>query len=192
MKRKLSFGAAALSLFVCGLLTPAPYAQAGDSVYSKIDIEGKCRPGRAYEEGQGAEWWCPGLNGVELLVAEGDLRFFIGYGPNAAQQVSFGQTLGPFNTIGKTLEWRVKSSGGVQVPYATILRYHTEVNGYKGQILVVTKVTKNHACHVAYVDARANADANVLAREAADTIAPGFDCASGKAFTIGKKGKSLY
>ena len=112
----------ALVAFSLGTSTIALSADGGRSVYTKIDIEKNCRLGRQYEQGQGAEWWCPGLGDMEILVAEGDLRFFLGYGPNAQNQRSFEQTLGPFNVIGKTLEWRVTTVGGKQTPYATILR----------------------------------------------------------------------
>ena len=46
----------------------------------------------------------------------------------------------------------------------------------EGQVLVVTKIAPGATCHVAYVDALANPDANELARKAADEKAVDFDC----------------
>jgi len=166
--------------------SPALAVEAGKSIYSKLDINKGCWPGKKYEEGQGAEWWCPGIQGIDVLVAEGDLRYFLGYGPDAKKQKSFSQTLSPFNYIGKTLEWRVRTTIEGNKPYATILRYFTDSNGKKGQILVVTKVSDTDACHVAYVDALTNKNANELAHQAADFIAPNFNCNRNVAVIYGK------
>ena len=48
----------------------------------------------------------------------------------------------------------------------------------EGQVLVVTKVAPDATCHIAYVDALANKNANELARQAADETAMEFDCAN--------------
>lgn len=134
-------------------------------------------------------WRCPGHAGTDLWVAEDDLRFFISFGPDAERQPAAEQTLPPFNTIGDTLEWRLGPDGR---PFATILRWFTSFDdGRDGQVLVVTRVGRDGVCHVAYVDARANPDANVLARQAADTLAPGFDCAAGQPLVYGKLGDGL-
>ena len=61
---------------------------------------------------------------------------------------------------------------------------------YDGQVLVVSKIGAE-ACHVATVDARANADANALARAAADKYAASFDCATATVIRAGEPGKSL-
>jgi hypothetical protein len=68
-----------------------------------------------------------------------------------------------------------------RTPIATILRWFIDAGDESspGQVLVVSKVgTDRPGCVVAYVDALANADANALAREAADRMAPGVDCAT--------------
>ncbi|MNT74727.1 hypothetical protein D3C72_2135700 [compost metagenome] len=74
------------------------------------------------------------------------------------------------------------------MPVATIVRYHTadpETGEDKGQVLVVTQLVEGNSCHIAYVDARANANANELAREAADK-AGNFDCMSDEVEIIGR------
>jgi hypothetical protein len=52
------------------------------------------------------------------------------------------------------------------------------MNGRKGDVLVVSKVSDEETCHVAYIDALANRDAIALAREIADRQAKTFDCRS--------------
>jgi hypothetical protein len=77
---------------------------------------------------------------------------------------------------------------GRWMPIATIVRYHTadpETGEDKGQVLVVTQLVEGNSCHIAYIDALANADANVLAREAADRSGD-FDCASDEVEVIGE------
>lgn len=135
----------------------------------------------------GVTWSCPGYKGYPVQVSEGDLRFSIVYGFNIDKQPG-GQTLGPFNELGEKIEWRLSNALGRWMPVATIVRYHiadAETGENSGQVLVVTQLVEGNSCHIAYVDARANADANELARQAADA-AGGFDCA---ADTIARPGK---
>ena len=54
-----------------------------------------------------------------------------------------------------------------------------------GQVLVVSQIEEGNSCHIAYVDALANKDANELARAAADK-AGDFDCANDEPEVIGK------
>lgn len=166
---------------LAALLPPAP-AGAGEisSVYTRLDLEKGCRlVASSNKEGGWAQWSCKGHDGMAVRVAEGDLRYFVSYGANAANQVVTHQTLGPFNTIHHALEWRVEQKGGRWVPFATILRYFWDSgDGRKGQTLVVTKLDGNEACHVAHIKADGNPKANVEARQAADTLSRTFDCKS--------------
>ncbi|MEJ8574813.1 hypothetical protein [Microbaculum marinum] len=133
-------------------------------------------------------WSCPGLNDIPVWVAEGDLRYLVSFGKDARRQVAASQTLPPFNRINDTIEWRLGADGR---PYATILRWFTEFDdGRQGQVLVVTRTGQGGTCHVAYVDALANSDANELARQAADGLSPGFDCRSATPVIFGKAGGS--
>jgi len=109
-----------------------------------------------------------------VRVAEGDLRLFVSYGPNAAIQTAATQTLPQFNTVGDTLEWRLANGKA----FATILRFRWDSDNVQRSTLVVTKLGKTDACHVAHVTATGNPNANVLARKVADTLARGFDCAN--------------
>lgn len=174
----------ALSEFtaLCGLgaaflgVVPAASAAGIDSAYTKIQLQNCPQVEEAAEEGTFAgAWECPGYQGQAVYVAEGDLRMFVSFGPGAADEPAASQTLPNFNTVNDTLEWRLR--GGV--PFATILRWFPSLDdgGRTGSILIVTQlVPGGGTCQVARVDAQANANANVMARQAADTMAGSFDC----------------
>jgi len=177
----------ALLAAAASLLTPLPaLAQSGfTSAYTDLDLT-QCLVLDA--DDFGASWACPGYKGYPLLVREGDLRFSLAYGFEAEANSQHGtQTLPPFNRLGDRLEWRLSNQSGRWMPVATILRYHTadpETGEDKGQVLVVSQIAEGNSCHIAYVDALANANANDLAREAADG-AGDFDCANDTVEVIG-------
>ncbi len=169
-------------------------SQAGEvkSFYTNIDL-GKCKLAADAKPGNGewSEWHCRGFRGMRVTVVESDLRFYLSYGPKGKKQQVTEQTLPPFNNIGAKLEWRAKKRRGRWVPYATILRYFTDTgDGQKGQILVVTKLGKDDACHVAYIDALANKNANALARRTADQRVPSFLCRADEPQRVGNQGVS--
>jgi hypothetical protein len=176
------------------LASTAVAAPAATSRYVKFDLE-KCPVIERQEEGAVTVWHCKDPGGFEFFVAEDDLRFSIGYGPGGRDQRSFRQSLAPFNTINNTIELRQRA--GANAPHASILRYYTEgaIDNQtgrlreRGEILVVTKIDGAKACHLAYVDAAANPDANHLAQEAADN-GDGFDCEKAEPKRVGKTGKS--
>lgn len=166
-------------------VTPA-MAQAGfTSAYTDLDIA-QCLVLEA--DDFGASWACPGYKGFPVKVQEGDLRFSISYGFEPEKNATGFQTLPPFNNLGSKLEWRLSNEKGYFFPVATIVRYHTadpESGENKGQVLVVSQIEEGNSCHIAYVDALANKDANELARAAADK-AGDFDCANDEPEVIGK------
>lgn len=130
----------------------------------------------------GSTWACPGYKGIPVMIAEGDLRFFVSYGLESTEEKAAEQTLPPFNHLGEKIEWRLSNAEGGWKPFATILRYFVQRGEggeeEEGQILVVTRLEPGATCHVAYIDALANEDANTMAREAADELTPDFDCAN--------------
>lgn len=146
-------------------------AQTIDSAYTDVDLDA-CTEVSADE--MGASFACEGYDGIPVSIAEGDLRFFVSYGDTADEEKAASQTLPPFNTLGKKIEWRLADG----VPFATILRFFVQREGSEtdGQVLVVTKLGEGETCQVAYIDALANKNANELARQAADDFAADFDC----------------
>lgn len=158
-------------------------AQAAASVeYSDIDLD-TCPEGEDFGEAPAYEAICPGPDGWELRVMEGDLRFWVEPRRAGTQTPTNFQTLSPFNTVHTKAEWRGETHDGVFKPYAMVLRYFTGGNmgnpATRGNVLVVTKVPQaagERACHVAYVDARAVSNANEIAAQMADALARDFDC----------------
>ena len=167
-------------------------AHAADSAYTKINLEKDCVFHSEYELGASA--YCSGYKGYPVHFSEGDLRQMVRYGHLSSllgQWESFGQ----FNRINDTVEWRLNNGK----PYAAILRWfieNSDSNGeyskkLEGQVLVVSTVgnhEKPSSCVVGYVDARANSNANDIARNVADTIARDFQCLKDRAKFHGNRG----
>lgn len=167
------------AIALSGLAVPA---QAYDSAYTELDLDA-CPVIETYEVG--ADWLCEGYGGIAVLVSEGDLRFTVSYGKDAAAESAFGQGFGPFNDLGPRIEWLLEADGGIA---GTILRWFVAQPDYEApdhQILVVTRIEPGNTCHVAYIDARANANANALAREAAENLIPDFECARDRIAMVG-------
>jgi hypothetical protein len=168
-------------LAAAALLVLAPFGSAGaagiDSAYTKIRLQDCTLLEAPSEEGTfGGSWQCPGYRGQPVFVAEGDLRMFVSFGPSAATEPAASQTLPNFNSVNETLEWRLRDG----TPFATILRWFPNIEpGEKtGNVLVVTQLLPGGGtCQIARIDAQANSNANVLARQAADTLAGRHDCA---------------
>lgn len=143
------------------------------STYTKLDLDA-CTVLEEFEEGGGVSLRCPGWQGTDVFVAEGDLRFSIGYGAEPENWFSFA----PFNSLGTTIEWRYQ---GDSPPHAAILRFFLD-SGMpdigKAQALVVHKVLPfgGGSCPIAIVDASVE-QANGVARGAA-ALATTLDCAT--------------
>jgi hypothetical protein len=195
------------SIALSGLVLAALLAHAGHAIaqpasvatgaveraYTPLDLK-KCqhKPGREVEDY--GTWRCAGHGGIEVFIGAGDQRSYVSFGPNAANERAFQQTLGSFNSEGKTIEWRIERlPDGKTRPFATILRWNTttldkDFKGVSGQVLVVTRLGPGGVCHVGYVDGRANSNANELAVQIADNHARGFKCGKDKAIMLGVQG----
>lgn len=168
--------AAALGLLLCALGGPAA-AQLYNSSYTALKVD-ECTV--MATDDFGTTWACPGLKGMPVMVRESELRFRVSYGLTSTTEKAAEQTLPPPNKLGEEIEWRVSNAEGSYKPFATILKFFVRGEGEAAdrEVLVVTKVSPGATCHVAYVDAVANADAEAMARQAADEKAAAFDCAS--------------
>ncbi len=58
-------------------------------------------------------------------------------------------------------------------------------------MLAVTRLPPGAVCHVAYIDVKANPNANELARKAADENARDFKCGKDKVKVIGESGRAV-
>jgi len=131
-------------------------------------------------------------------VSENDLRETVSVGRNRAladKEPAAKKWFGPFSSAGTTVEWRAQRAKSR--PYAIIQRWSLADNNdvdkdgrpRDKQMLVVTRLPPDGVCHIAYIDVAANANANELARKAADTIRK-FDCAKDKVQIIGTAGRA--
>lgn len=153
--------------------TPAGAAELV-SAYTDLDLS-QCIETDTDEVG--ATYACVGLNGMPITVSEGDLRMTVSYGENAMDEPAMGQGFGPFNRLGAKIEW-LSPADDPDNPIATILRWYLQQGEGPGesQILVVTQLPPQAVCQIAWIDATANSNANVLARQAAAELAGDFDC----------------
>ena len=167
------------------LAVVAQPALAAEPVYQAVADAG-CEVVDTYEAGGTSI--CHGPDGTPFMIDEGDLRFSVTFGGVEEGARPPFNTFGPFNDLGATIEWQVE--GGR--PIAAILRslIYADEDAQRGSVLIVYKVGEagSPGCIAAYVDTRANTNANELAREAADTLAPNLDCATHVAEYVGTHG----
>jgi hypothetical protein len=167
-------------------------AAAAESVYTKLDFDSCIN---LASDPQGGRLHCAGYGGYGVLFQEGDLRQAVQFG-HVAGDGAF-ESFGAFNRINDTIEWRFNEAG---VPVAAILRWFLEnmdpdtgvpTPQTTGQVLVISRVGQPgdaHSCVVGYVDAKANGNANVIARVVADTLATEFVCGGGQPLFHGERG----
>lgn len=141
---------------------------------------------------------CPGKAGLVVVISEDDLRESVSVGRNRAaadKEPAAEASFGPFNSTTHTVEWRALDGK----PFAIIQRWHIADNADEDKngrpiakpLLAVTRLPPGAVCHVAYVDVKANPDANELARKAADETARGFKCGKDEVKVIGASGRAV-
>jgi len=164
----------------------AASAQPVDSAYTRIDETCTQRqlPGEPVFETA-----CRGHGDWNVYIVASDHGASAAYGRDErvvsdAMNPPMRGLFGGFNDV---IEWRLRDGAA----FATIHRYvhynppeTLEVTGglQEPNTLIVTALDPDGdqpACPVAYVDASALPGANAIAREVADRLAPGWDCAYG-------------
>jgi hypothetical protein len=182
---------------VCFGLISQANAQAFGSSYTSIAPQ-DCRVTAA---GNGVDdstiRICPGKAGLVVVISEDDLREAVSVGRSraaAAKEPAAQSWLGPFDSTTHTVEWRTLDGK----PFAIIQRWHIadadeDENGrpIAKPLLAVTRLPPGARCHVAYVDVKANANANELARKAADESARNFNCGKDEVKVIGESGRAV-
>jgi hypothetical protein len=179
------------------LASPGGSASAKEtaSAYTKIDAD-RCSHTRGTEVEDYGSWRCKGYAGIGVRLSANDQRMHVSFGPRAATEIAARETLAPFNDFYKrVIEWRLeKQQDGKARPFAAIARWNVQTAAdvlgphakASGRVLVVTRLGPGGVCHVGYVDALANANANDLAREIADKSARAFKCGKDKPVILGK------
>lgn len=180
-RRVASAAFATSSMVLAGVAAAAPPDNASPlkSQFTTLDLA-SCTVLREHQDGNA--WRCDGIPGYPIFIAEGDDRFFMSFGAKGQQSKAARQTIKAFNSPFRdkrnraTVEWRYTRKDSVDQPFAAIVRYFTSRDGAKGQVLVVTRISADEVCHMAYIDALATQSAIALARSAADELARTFDC----------------
>lgn len=165
------------ALTLCFLCLAVASARANDasSAYTTFDVK-HCKtlsPAKPSEEWGGSSL-CKGLGNAQIYFAEGDLRTMVAFGIRPDTHCAATQTFGRFNTVNNKVEWRLRNG----VAFATILRWSVsdaEDADKQKTWLVVTRLEARNSCRAAVVEGSLP-DANARARDAADTIVPGFNC----------------
>ena len=195
----VTVGIAMAALFCAGsgLISPANAQLFGSSYTSTAPRD--CRvSGTGNGVDDSATRVCPGKAGLVVLVSEDDLRETVSVGRNratAASESAAEAWFGPFSSTTTTVEWRALDGK----PFAIIQRWHLADNSDEDKdgrpvarpMLAVTRLPPGAVCHVAYVDVKANPNANELARKAADEIARGFKCGKDEVKVIGESGRAV-
>ena len=178
----------------------AASAQGGQNISSNTSTAEN--GGRKISKGETAEdggtRLCHGPAGLVVIVSESDLRETVSAGRKrkaAENEPAATAWFGPFSSTTPMIEWRSPEKGR---PFAMIQRWHIADIADEDkagrpiakQMLVVTRLPPGAVCHVAYIDVKANANANDLAREAADTLARGFKCGMDKVKAFGASGRA--
>jgi hypothetical protein len=181
------------ALIALAILSAPAIAQTVESQYTSFDAK-TCR----HRKGKGVEdygsWTCSGYRNLRVLLSAGDQRMQVTYGDWKKDDIALSQTFPAFNNVYEgTVEWRIeKQPDGKTRPFATILRWNVREAGQEGvvassgRVLVVTRLGAGGVCQVGYVDARANPNANELARQIADQHARKFDCEKDKPIVLGE------
>lgn len=167
----------ALAPLVLCLMPAGAVAGGISSTYTDYDLDRcaqveKPKP----EEEFGGSLLCKGLGGLKVFFTEGDLRQSVSFGRAPRTHCAARQSFGGFNTALPKIEWRLRDGK----PFAVIQRwsvsYDPEDADKQKTWLVVTKLEDNDSCRAAVVEG-ALPKANQQARDAADHLTPGFDCA---------------
>ncbi|MBB4368615.1 hypothetical protein GGD63_001394 [Bradyrhizobium sp. cir1] len=189
---------ACLAVLLMDAVLDGANAQSVGSTYSSTAPKNCRQVGKPSELDGSTTRICPGKDGLMVLIAEDDLREIVSVGRNrkaAAEEPAAKMWFAPFNSSETTVEWRAAGTK----PFAIIQRWHIADSADPDQqgrpntkdMLVVTRLPPGPVCHVAYVDAVANPNANELARRAAEDDARSFTCGKDEVKIVGTRGRAV-
>ena len=189
-------GAAGAALIFAGFAVVPAVCQPAAKANTILDFK-KCHHTGGRDIEDYGVYRCAGYAGIEVRLSAGDQRMQVSFGRRAADEPAASQTFPAFNSVSEgAVEWRLDlQAHGRPRPFATIMRWNVKQDESQGpsngSVLVVTRLDEGHVCHVGYVDARANPDANELARRIADENARRFQCGKDKPIVLGKTSARL-
>ena len=166
-----------IALALVGPACAQPGEAANDSAY--VRVFDNCTT-RESDEEEVVYSDCAGYGDWTVHILAGQHGIAAAYSPRGkeAQWLESPPRAGVFQDFGDVMEWRLDASG---VEFATI--YRSIFTGFEpgqgGQYLTVSALRGEGdlgGCHVAYVEAAQQPQANQIARDAADYLAPGWQC----------------
>ncbi|MEP2942491.1 MAG: hypothetical protein ABJL18_11435 [Hyphomicrobiales bacterium] len=190
-----------VALIILLALTAYAYSGKVASIYTKLNLDTDCMllDGITEEEAeQGGILRCKGYGTYPIYIKYGDLRESVHFG-NLSQPFidSAWESFNVWNSANTTFEWRLKKGKPMAVIHRAFLdNIDPETGGaskkLQGQVLVVSSVAteenKGIGCVIGLVDARANKDANTLARTIADEIEIPATCTTDGSLYRGTRG----
>lgn len=170
-----------LAVFVLmgmALVSPA-HAAEWQSAYQDISVRAcpdtNPRPLKQRSDHEAALRVCRPFLGYRVGLNEYPHRHELRVAPPG--QGSKAATLGFLSGLGPRIEWRGPLSGTAVSPRALIVRIGAaDIGDERAALLAIMRVSPEAVCLLGVVDARANPDANGVARREADRLAEGFDC----------------
>jgi hypothetical protein len=177
----LRFGSCSVSALIAACVSalgPASAAEPVSSAYTRHDYE-NCQ--KLSDDDPIMERRCEGYAEIPILWINDPDSSSLSFGTEGALGGEYDARF-TFAVVGNVIEWRGPVEAGTVVPYAAIVRYQLcrAIGGPCAPELVVYRlVGKRASCIVATVNGR-RADANLRAREIADTFARNFDCENDK------------
>ncbi len=158
------------------LLVPSAAFAANTSVYTKYNLD-KCPRldvGNS-AEGDSGSWLCKGYGDLKVYFAEGDLRDMVAFGKSPKDHCAAHQTFSGFNSVKSTIEWRLNKGKPIAAIQRWTVSFDPEDSAKTKTWLVVTRIESGNSCHMAVVEG-ALPNANIKAREIADSLAEKFKC----------------
>ncbi len=161
------------ALVACLVGLAGPAALAADSTYTTHDYD-TCR--LVSDEPGAQQRRCEGISGIAVNYYASDDDATVDFGEEGAKHD--GPYDPPFAFAGKTIEWRGIERNGALEPYAAIVRFDLgqAIGGpFRPELMIFRLEGKTRSCLAASVDGRRR-DANVRARQLADTVVRRFTC----------------
>ena len=167
--------------------------------YTQLDLD-KCRHTQGREVEDYGSWRCAGYGGIAVRAQRRRSAHVRQLRPQRrARAVRRGETFPRFNSAYKGPSNGASRRRPDGKPRA--VRHHPALERHSSRttsatrtrpVLVVTRLGPGGVCHVGYVDARANPNANELAQQLADEQARTFKCGTDKPVVAGKVSPGLF
>lgn len=154
-----------------GEASDKPEAPVYSSVYTTIE-EADCETIEVSDEGSFSTQRCEGVDGMDVYVVDADGRMTVSAGMAPDHFVNWS----PFNTVGPTVEWRLKDETPVALIYRLKSAVSKEDYPETGRLVVSTMPSNGMSGCAAYFVPDGVQNQNEAARVLADALPETYDC----------------